>query len=77
MEHQAKGLDRPKTTQVGTWSQTISSEGKKSRLCLITVFFESARVYSPDYMIFMRSRGCAVQYWGINLSLKLSKAFLL
>lgn len=34
----------------------------KSRLCLITVFSESARVYSPDYMIFMRSRGCAVQY---------------
>ena len=30
MEHQAKGLDRPKTTQVGTWLQTISSEGKKA-----------------------------------------------
>lgn len=39
MEHQAKGLDRPKTTQVGTWSQTISSEGKKAAYVSLHDFY--------------------------------------
>ena len=30
----------------------------------------NARAYSPDNVIFMHSRGCAVQYWGITLKWK-------
>ena len=33
-----------------------------------TVFSECAHAYSSDYVILMRSTGCAVQYWGITLS---------
>ena len=31
-----------------------------------TVFSEGARAYSPDYLILMRIRGCAVLYLGIT-----------
>lgn len=30
-----------------------------------TVFSEGARAYSPDYLILMRIKGCAVLYLGI------------
>ena len=32
-----------------------------------------ACAYSPDYVIFMRSTGCVVQYWGITLTKNLNK----